>query len=50
MYRKFTPNAAIATAIEDLLRNEFEQWMRGREVNECVALIVGYEFSATLDE
>ena len=48
--RKFTPNASIAIAVENLLRNEFEQRMRGGEINERVALIVGYEFSATLDE
>ena len=50
MDRKFTPNTAIAIAVEDFLCNEFEEWMRRREIDERVALIVGYEFSATLDE
>jgi hypothetical protein len=50
MDRKFPPNTAIAIPVEDFFGNEFEQWMRGREINKRVALIVGYEFSAALDE
>ena len=48
--RKLTPNTAVAIAVEQLLRDLFEERIRGREVNERVALIIGYEFSATLDE
>jgi hypothetical protein len=47
---ELAPNASIAIAVEDLLRDLFEQWKRGGEIDECVALIVGYEFSAPLDE
>ena len=50
MDRKLTPNTAIATTVEDSLRDELEQRMRGREIDERVALIIGYEFRAALDE
>ena len=50
VHRQLAPNAAIAHAVEDLLRHCFEQRIRGGEVNECIALIVGDEFGAALDE
>jgi hypothetical protein len=47
---QFTPNAAIAIAVEDLLRDRFEERIRCGEINERIALIVGDEFGAPLDE
>ena len=47
---QFTPNAAIAIAVEQFLCDLFEQRIRRGEIDECVALIIGYEFSAALDE
>ena len=47
--REFAPNAAIAIAIENALRDVFEERKGRGEIDERVALIVGYEFSATLD-
>ena len=48
--REFTPNAAIPRTVENVLGDVFEQRIRGCEINELVALMVGYEFSAALDE
>jgi hypothetical protein len=48
--RQLAPNTSIAIAIEKFLCDLFEQWVRRSEVNESVVLVVGYEFSATLDE
>ena len=50
MDREFTPNAAVATAVENLLRNGLEQRIRRGEIDERIALIVGDEFRTTLDE
>ena len=48
--REFAPNTAIAIAVENALSDVFEEGKRRGEIDERVALIVGYEFSATLDE
>ena len=48
--RKLAPNAAIAIAVEQFLCDLFEERIRRGEVDECVALIIGSEFSAALDE
>ena len=48
--RQIAPNTAIAIAVEDALSDAFEQRIRRGEINESVALVVGYEFSAALDE
>jgi len=47
---KLTPNAAIAIAVEQFLRDLFEERIRRGQIDKCVALIIGYEFSAALDE
>ena len=46
MNGQLAPDAAVAIAVENLLRDGFEQWIRRGEIDELVALIVGYEFSA----
>ena len=45
-----TPNTATFTSIEDFLRDDFEEWKRGREINEAPALIGSDKIAATLDE
>jgi hypothetical protein len=50
VHRKLAPNSAIARAVENLLRDDFEQRMRSREIDERVALIIGYKPGAALDE
>ena len=50
MNRQFAPDAAIAGAVEDLLRYGFEQRIRSGEVDKRIALIVGDELGAAFDE
>lgn len=47
---KLPPNAVVAIAVKQLLRDLFEEWIRRGKVDERVGLIIGYEFSAALDE
>jgi hypothetical protein len=48
--RKLTPHAVVAIAVEQFLCDLFEERIRRCQIDECVALIIGYEFSAALDE
>ena len=47
---ELAPDAPVTIAVENLLRDVFEEGIRGGEIDERVALIVGYEFRAALNE